>query len=516
VRGSGKTNRPDRVVDHKPRSGTFVPMPRQHRILILVAFALSVLVRLPQLDRPLSYHHEYCTAIALTILHNWHEHGFLAMKGAPAITFMGPADRYPEDFIEGPGVQDGVVYYLSHPPLAYDLPYLLFATTGTAPSALGLQLFNILFHLVAAWCLYLALRHALSEAPGDAPLFAAVLYLFMPSTLWFHGNAYMSDMFVQNFWLMHVAVAVPVFTVPRAPTGRRLFLFGLTLFLAAYTSWPGVFAGAVSFGMALWLWRVRKHTHMPRVMAVTALAVLVAMLLTAWRYALVVDAENFLAYLRSRWEVRGSSEVLPEAGYLLRVLLENYRTGFLPLLGMLVALGIWHALRRSMPPLHKGALALLLVLVFLPVFLEHVFLLRYAHHDLAVLKGAPFLCILAAVLLAALPRRMAMAGLLLTVLAGALHFTRLNSPFLSERYYAVYRDMGRDIAAHVSPDQAVFCLGFTPEHQVMWYARRTLFRVDSMEQAREFLRAQGTAEGVVFRMEEGELLHERITALPGE
>jgi hypothetical protein len=150
------------------------------------------------------------------------------------------------------------------------------------------------------------------------------------------------------------------------------------------------------------------------------------------------------------------------------------------------------------------------------VFLEHVFLLRYAHHDFAVLKGAPFLCILAAVLLAALPRRMAMAGLLLTVLAGALHFTRLNSPFLSERYYAVYRDMGRDIAAHVSPDQAVFCLGFTPEHQVMWYARRTLFRVDSMEQAREFLRAQGTAEGVVFRMEEGELLHERITALPGE
>jgi hypothetical protein len=268
--------------------------------------------------------------------------------------------------------------------------------------------------------------------------------------------------------------------------------------------------------MALWLWRVRKRVHMPRVMAVTALAVLVALLITAWRYALVVDAENFLAYLRSRWEVRGSSEVLPEAGYLLRVLLENYRTGFLPLLGSLAALGVWHVFRRSMPPLHKGSLTLLLALVFLPVLLEHVFLLRYAHHDFAVLKGAPFLCILAAVLLAAMPRRMAVAGLLLTVLAGALYFTRLNSPFLSERYYAAYRDMGQSFAAQVTPQQAVFCMGFTPEHQVMWYARRTLFRVDSLEEAREFLRAQGTAEGVVFRLEEGELLHERVTARPGD
>ena len=487
-------------------------MSRRHRIVLLAAFALSVLVRLPQLDRPLSYHHEYCTAIALTILHNWHEHGFIAMRGAPAITFMGPADRYPEGFIEGPGVQDGVVLYLSHPPLAYDLPYLLFTATGTAPNALGLQLFNMLFHLVSAWWLYLAVRAALHERAGEVPLFAAVLYLFMPSTLWFHGNAYMSDMFVQPFWLMHMAVAVPLFTAEGPPSRRALLLFGTTLFLAAYTSWPGVFAGAVALGMALWYWRVRRRPGMWAVMMVAALAVAAALLLTAWRYALVVDAERFIAYLRSRWAVRGSVDLHGDTGHFLLALLENYRTGFLPLLGIIVALFLWHALRRSLPLLRQGALPVLLLLVTLPVLLEHLLLLRYAHHDFTVLKGAPLLCILGALLLTALPRRMAMAGLVLTAMAGSLYFTRLNTPFLGDRYYGVYRNMGRSMAAEVTPDQAVFCLGFTPEHQVMWYAKRTLFRVDSVEEARALLRAQGTTEGVLFRLEDGELRTQLVRA----
>jgi hypothetical protein len=40
-------------------------------------------------------------------------------------------------------------------------------------------------------------------------------------------------------------------------------------------------------------------------------------------------------------------------------------------------------------------------------------------------------------------------------------------------------------------------MGFTPEPQVWWYARRTLFRVDSLPQAMDLLRAQGNNEGLV-------------------
>ncbi|MBL0044793.1 MAG: hypothetical protein IPP33_10505 [Flavobacteriales bacterium] len=168
---------------------------------------MSVVVRVPLLNKPLSAHHEFCTALVLVILNNWYTNGFAALHGGPASSFTGAADLYPEEVPEVPNVRAGVMYYFSHPPLAYDLPYLMFAGLGIAPNVLGLQLFNMLFHLLTTVCLYLLVKELhTSEAASRAPLFAAVLYLFMPAPLWFHSNAYMSDMFVQNFWVMHLVV----------------------------------------------------------------------------------------------------------------------------------------------------------------------------------------------------------------------------------------------------------------------------------------------------------------------
>ncbi|MFN3875389.1 MAG: hypothetical protein ACK4L7_05720, partial [Flavobacteriales bacterium] len=159
-------------------------MPRAHLALLIAAFALSMAVRWPLLDRPLDGHHELCTALVLIALHNWWHDGFLAHRGAPAITFTGPADLIPPGYTDAPALRDGVLYYLSHPPLAFDLPHAVFALTGAEPNALGLQLFNLFFHLLTASAIYLIARESIS-ADSPAPLFAAVLYLFMPAPLWF-------------------------------------------------------------------------------------------------------------------------------------------------------------------------------------------------------------------------------------------------------------------------------------------------------------------------------------------
>ena len=204
-------------------------MPRRDLITVLFAFALSVAVRVPQLDRPLSAHHELCTALVLIVLNNWYVDGFVAHHGGPAITYSTPADRYPSGSDDAPGMRDGVAYYFSHPPMAYDLPYLLFVATATAPNALGLELFNLFFHLITALCLYLIVRELLvAEVGAKAPLFAALLYLFMPAPLWFHGNAYMSDMFVQNFWALNLLVTVRMFKRRTIGSWRSLVFFFLT------------------------------------------------------------------------------------------------------------------------------------------------------------------------------------------------------------------------------------------------------------------------------------------------
>jgi len=484
-------------------------MPRRHLFWILLAFAVSVGVRAPLIDRPLSAHHEYCTALVLIVLHNWHVDGSAAHHGAPAITFSGPADLIPPGYTDEPTLRDGVLYYLSHPPLAYDLPHLLFSLTGTAPNALGLQLFNVFFHLLTAIGLYLIIRELLTErTTTNAPLFGAVLYLFMPAPLWFHSNAYMSDMFVQNAWVWHVFVVLRMYRT-NATGWRWPVLVGLTLFITTCISWPGVWAGMVLCCIALlrW-WRTRERWEL-RVMLVAVTGVGLALGYTAWRWLQVVDPDALLAYFGGRFAERRTSMNSGLLAQLLQ-LLTNYRTGYLPVI--LIAIGVIFRWQRWKDTSKHWRL--FLAVAAAPVVLDHLLLLNYAGHDFAALKGGVLLCTLGGLGIAALPPRWALAGLMTTCVAGVLYFYRTNPlPGSDGDRYVQEKEMGLGIGQEALPNETVFRLGFTAEPQVQWYAKRTLFRVDSLPQARLLLEAQGTPSGVVFRLEDGHLVHERI-ALP--
>ena len=468
-------------------------MPRRHLLWFMFAFVVSVSVRAPLIDRPLSAHHEYCTALVLIILQNWQVDGFMHHHGAPAITFTGPADLIPQGYTDAPALHDGVLYYLSHPPLAYDLPHLLFALTGSAPNALGLQVFNLFFHLLTAIALYLVVRELLAEgSASNAPLFAAVLYLFMPAPLWFHGNVYMSDMFVQNAWVWHILVVLRMYK-SNVTSWKWPLLAGLTLFITTCISWPGVWAGVVLLGVAGRRWFRSRDRQELRIMLMAVLGIGLAMGYTAWRWLQVVDADALLAYFTGRYADRGT--VLDGGAWSsLKELLTGYRTGYLPVI--LVALGLALSRWRSV----KDASLrwpVFLMLAAGPVLLDHVLLLQYAGHDFAALKGGVLLCTLAGVSLAVFRAKWAISGLVLTCVVGVLYFYRMNSPRNADLSYQ--KRTGEALSAIAGSGEVVFTLGFTADPQMQWYAKRTLLRVDSMAQARTWLRAQGTMRGVVFQ-----------------
>ncbi len=474
-------------------------MVRRSAFILLAAFALSVLVRLPHLDRPLSGHHEFCTALVLIVLHNWWTHGFCALHGGPADSFLAPADRFPP-IIDGPGIQEGVHYYFSHPPFAYDLPYALFRIAGVPPSAMGLQLLNILFHLVSAWCLWRIVRVLAKGPDGErAGTIAAVLYLFMPAPLWFHGNAYMSDMFVQNFWLLHLAVAVPVFVRDDAPRPIQQAGMAGWLFVTVYTSWLGVWAGMVVVAMAVQRYIARRDRSWIPTAVWCSIAVIGALGVTLWRYAQVVPATDVLTYLAGRLEVRDAAALPLGLGATLRQVLVNYRTGFLPVLLLIVAVvGVlrWKGVR---PVADRRSIRVLLLLAGVPVLLDHAVLLEYAIHDFTALKAGPLLCALAGMGLAALSSGWQRNATVLACVAGMLYFHRTNpAPSLDPERYAWEQRTGLAIRNEARPDEPVFILGPGLEPQVWWYAGRTIFRVDDIEQVRAHLRSAGLAEGVVF------------------
>src|SRR6185436_8651080 len=128
---------------------------------ILLAFVVSVAVRWPQLNRPLSKHHEFCTAVALIVLQVWDEGGFQNNGGLPCVTFPGEANEHIADQTDGLVQRDGKYYYVSHVPFAYYLPFACFKLFGVRPDVLSIQLFNLVFHLFTAILLAAIVRSLL-------------------------------------------------------------------------------------------------------------------------------------------------------------------------------------------------------------------------------------------------------------------------------------------------------------------------------------------------------------------
>ncbi len=474
-------------------------MPRSALVTVLVAFALSVVVRWPLIDRPLSAHHEFCTAFTLIALTNWWEDGYATHHGMPSGGFIREAEKlFPPDRYDR-NERARNLYYFSHPPLAFDLPYALFVIAGTAPNAAGLQWINIFFHLVAALALFHAVRIAVGKARPQAPLYAAVLYLVLPATLWFHGNAYMSDMFVQVPWLLHLVFAMRVLRRGAAP-GRWTWIgFAVTLFLALYTSWLGVFAAVAEVLIAAWLWRRDRRVPLSTIISCCAIAGVLAFGLTAWRFLQVIDAEALVEQLRSRFAVRGSFGSENGLWPVLKQIVVNYRISFLPVILLLALLLVNEVVRSSHVPSVPDGLVLFALLTGVPVLLDHGFLLQYAMHDFAVLKAAPLLCGLTGWLLCRQTpywRRIALAA---TCLASILYFYRTNPlPGHDEGRYDQERDLGLFIAANAAPDEVVFGQGISTEPQVLWYARRNVIGTTDVGTARELLRERGLQRGVLI------------------
>lgn len=489
----------------------FASMPRRHAVLLLLAFAVSVAVRWPLLNRSLSGHHELCTALVLIVLHNWEQDGFIAHHGAPAISFTGPADRIPPGYTDAPALNDGVLYYLSHPPLALDSPHLLFAVTGMAPNALALQLFNLFFHLLTACAIYLIVRELRGEPNGpgraEAPLFASLLYLFMPAPLWFHSNVYMSDLFVQNAWVWHVLVVLRMYR-SNAPGWKRPLLAGLTLFVTTLISWPGVWAGAALFLIALLRWLRSRSSQELRIMIAAMLGVGLALGYTAWRWMMVVDADALIAYFTGRYAERGSTGLDRSLGDVIGTLLKNHRINWLPLV---LPLALLVLMRRNALGISQR-FWLFIALAGAPLLLELLFLLDYSLHDFAALKAGLLLCPLAGMGLSLAGTRWSWPLLIATCLSGVLYFYRTNPlDSASDERFTWQREQGQAIAHEASADEMVFTLGFTPEPQVQWYAKRTLFRADDAARAVELMRAAGRPKGIVFRESDGALSYERLT-----
>src|SRR5690606_25204079 len=129
-------------------------------------------------------------------------------------------------------------YYVSHPPFAYYFPFFVFKLLHIRPDVLPLQILNLCFHFISGLFVYfLVCLLSFSRArslPYRPAIVAFVIYIFLPVTMWFQGNVYMSDMAVHLLFIIGVYIALKMIIRQRFYSYKYFFFYALVLGLMIY------------------------------------------------------------------------------------------------------------------------------------------------------------------------------------------------------------------------------------------------------------------------------------------
>lgn len=483
---------------------------------ILALFVLSVAVRLPQLNRPLSYHHEFNTAMYLVTLDIWSMSSAADYRFAPVMTYPGEANAG----IELPPIEHDVTvrggdfFYLSFPAMAYVLPHAVFKAASVEPTPLGLQVLGMVVHLLCAMLLALIVLRVVPGGDattegvrGGSAIVAACAYLFSPALLWFHGNVYVFDSLVLVFLLATLLSSIVLFEDASRINPPRLLLLGLTVLAGTLTEYVAFILAAAVFVMAGF--RAVRDRRYAWVAGVTALAVSVSIVVTVWQYAGVVGLDPYLDFLHQRFvaraDIAGAEESLPAS--LLQVA-KWYVAGFLPAFVGIAGL-MWLTRRWEGEPLREGEKAVLF-LSLAAVIGHHALLFEWtSRHDYSVIKTGIPLALVAAMLFARIRARRTRGrvlryGLAVFCLLGVAQYTFINPPgptSIGGQTYADMEGIGDTIARSASPDEVVFMSGLEAMPQIVYRARRNIQFVDGPSEAAEWLRSRGARAGFLVEVD---------------
>ncbi len=498
---------------------------------LLLAFMLSVVLRLPQLGRPLSKHHEFCTAVSLRILQNWWDEGIEKFNYLPATNFAKDADKFINNFGNATGsVVDaaGNYYYISHPPLAYYVPYAFFKIIDVRPDVIPLQLFNMLLHFLSAVFVYfivclLSFNRARSHL--HVPSFVAFLfYLFAPATLWFQGNVYMSDMAVQLPFVIGVYVVLKMIIRQKFYVPKYIFFYSLVLFSMIYTSWLGVFFAIAVIVYSLLHTRASKGFSMLILLTIGVLFLTLRLII--YQYSSIAGLSALLTESIDRYLVRGSLGNLQDGffgfvgSYLffLKNLIYNYLLNYF-FFYLIIAGFIGFVFSR-----HKLKITFsengyrFMWLSVLPIGLLHLLFLNYSEHDFTVLYASLFFSVLCGIFYDKIKKSAAVSNQRLNLVFGIslllliIHFTISNMPgpknYKGERY-DTDKLKGEYIAQQAKVDEVVFMLE-KPEPQLLFYAQRNIKVINDANQAMTFLQQRKIASGRIFSLNNGSISSQYI------
>ena len=482
-------------------------------LLVLILWLCSIAIRIPQLNRPLSKHHEFVTAHVLRIMKIWNQQGASHFHFNPVMSYDGAANKFINNQTTENFDTAGNAYYLSYPPLSFIAPYFLFGGWIQTPTALSLLLFNLLLHLIECLLLYqiclLLCRSCSPDQQHKIGVIAVLVHLFSPCLLWFHGNVYCMDMPALTLWLLCVWLWLKNSeAIISNQNNRGVLLTALFIcsFLLSYTEYLGVAFAFTVFAYSLF----NRKYFLPaiRVCAGTVCA----LLLMVYQYSLIGGMDKLMSFVQSRYAERSGysnhfsfSKIIGEWG----IVGMNYLTGFAPWILLLACLIFLHRKKIFSQKFFNHSIIQFSIVLIVPVLLHHILFLNAAGHDFHQMKASPFFAIAIALGYVSQNERWKKNLFSIILLANIFLFYWINPPgkvSLTGDSYSFFLEQGKFIHENAKDDEVVFLNGISDEPQLVWYAQRNLRTIQSADEAIRFLKMRHLLKGIIFTRDRNQLI----------
>ncbi len=488
--------------------------------VIILLFLFSVLVRVPNLNRPLSKHHEFCTALSLRIMQIWTHAGVTTYHFNPVMSYPGDANKFINNQAPSYFDKNGDAYYESYPPGGYLLPFFIFKILHIYPDVLPIQLYNLLLQLIECIFLFkIVMLFAGKENRKEFQLIgllAVIFNLFNPAALWFHSNVYMTDMQGTTLFVISVFLLLKISLENEFLSPLWLILLGLSNFIMNYSEYIGVTFSAIA-GLYCLIKAFRKKQFIFPLIII-ALSCFAALLVTIYQYSLINGFDALEGISKYRYSYRsgygrGGNFYSLTIGVML-----NYITCFSPELFFIGVCVVVLVVKKSLGAFFKKGIKFLSLIIFivLPVILHHLIFLNASQNEYFMLRASPFVSLLCAALFYFIYKTAFFAFLeeyrkpVFVLIIGVItssnivmyyainkpgKFSISGEPYKKEKLEGIY------IRQNAAPDEVVFIKGFEDEPQTVLYAHRNLRTIITDSDAEVFLKTYHRSKGVIFSLD---------------
>jgi hypothetical protein len=477
-------------------------MTRKEIYIFGIVFLISVLIRIPNLNRPLSKHHEFNAAFFLIPMEIWNESSGFDYNFNPVLNYSNSGDKGINNFSAGDTKFENRFYYLSFGAGSYIFPYAFMQLMG-GPSVINLQLFSILVHLLTAIVLILITKTIFKslKIKENYALISGLIYLLLPHTLWFHGNGYTHHSLVVLFFLLTNWSLLKYLEKPdKLMVG---ILYSIFLFLTIYTEWVGCF---LSFSALLFVFKYSRKDFF-KLFLLTIVTSSLAILFIYWQSSAIIGKEKYIDYLLNRFWDRsdlGSSST----GYLyfIKRISFWFTIGYLPII-LWIIFGIIKLRSISVfKPLLKFS-----ILILVPIGLHHIVFSGFtAAHDYSVLIDASYLAILGAFICYKLNVfsyriiKQLVFGFSFIFLSCLIYYGINRPGEISQRgdRYDAFQKIGQTIQNHSSSDDIIFIEGLEdlPNPQVVYYAKRNFYAIKSKSEMASILKRRNCSKALYLKV----------------